>query len=247
MLFSVSNLQKYWKVEPQGVLHVGAHLAEEAESYEKNRWLPVIWVEGQEELVTSLRNTLDPELHSVIQSYVWDSSKVELTFKKTNNSQSSSLLDMGSHSSDYPDVYITDEYKVVTTKLDDILPKDSVFDFVNLDLQGVELRALQGLAKRLSQIKWIYTEVNEREVYKECTLIDELDDYLSLHNFKRVATRWVAGKGWGDALYVRNDVKIPNKYFLQRTILQSNWKLISLSGKIKRLLNPFQTKYNEFD
>jgi hypothetical protein len=32
----VSELSKYWNIAPTGVLHVGAHLGEEASDYEKN-------------------------------------------------------------------------------------------------------------------------------------------------------------------------------------------------------------------
>lgn len=247
MLFSVSNLEKYWKVEPQGVLHVGAHLAEESESYEKQKWTPIIWVEGQEELVTKLQTRLNPEQHAVFQAYVWDSSGVSLTFKKTSNSQSSSLLEMGSHSIDYPEVLVTEEYRVVTTKLDDILPTGNTFDFVNLDIQGVELKALQGLVKHFSHIQWIYTEVNQKLVYKECTLINDLDAYLKIHNFRRVATRWVDGKGWGDALYVRSEKQIPRRYFLHRMALQSNWRLISFLIRCKRLVAGTRSKEKNLD
>lgn len=245
MLFSVSNLHKYWNVEPQGVLHVGAHMAEEASAYVEQNWTPVIWIEGQELLVTKLRTRLNPKEHTVIQAYVWDSTGVHLTFKKTNNSQSSSLLEMGSHSTDYPDVLVTEEYDVVTQKLDDLLPVGKNFDFVNLDIQGVELKALQGLEKHLPQVNWIYTEVNKKQVYKDCTLIDDLDKYLKHHKFKRVATRWVDTKGWGDALYVTNNRKIPKRYFLHRFVLQSNWRIFSLLIRCRNFVIGERLKVNK--
>jgi FkbM family methyltransferase len=233
MLFSVSRLKKYWNIKPTGVLHVGAHEAEEAPDYEKENWFPVIWVEGQVDLVKRLKARLDPSRHTVIQAFVWDKSGEILTFKQTNNSQSSSLLDFGSHATDYPNVRVQDEYKVITSRLDTALPTLGEFDFINLDLQGVELQALVGLGGRIDKAKWIYTEVNKKQVYKNCTLVTDLDQYLKQHQFRRVATRWVRGKGWGDALYVHRKVGIPQKYKLQRFYMQLDWEMVSTYSLVK--------------
>lgn len=236
MLFSVSNLRKYWNIRPTGVLHVGAHEAEEAAEYEKANWIPVIWVEGQVELANTLKARLDHSRHTVIQAFVWDKSGEVLTFKQTNNSQSSSLLDFGSHSKDYPNVVVQNEYAVTTSRLDAALPKSAKFDFINLDLQGVELQALVGLGQQISEAKWIYTEVNKKNVYKKCTLVRDLDLFLKQHQFRRVATRWVRGKGWGDALYVHRKVDIPKVYALQRFYLQLDWVMTSTYSLAKQFI-----------
>lgn len=228
MLFSVANLTKYWNIQPSGVLHVGAHEAEEATDYEQANWLPVVWVEGQSALVEKIRTRLDPKSHRVFQAFVWDISGEVLKFKQTNNSQSSSLLDFGTHAEDYPYVSVQEEYAVTTSCLEDVVPLDCQFEFINLDLQGVELQALKGLGKKIENAKWIYTEVNKKQVYKGCTMVSDLDEYLSKFNFKRVVTRWVYGKGWGDALYVRRDIKLPTNYILQRVSMSVVWNLISI-------------------
>ena len=106
MLIPVRELVNTLGIMPNGVLHVGAHLAEEAPEYENFRWVPVIWVESQQELVKEVRNKLDPSLHTVIEATVWDISNQKLVFKKTNSSQSSSLLNLGTHLSDYPDITV---------------------------------------------------------------------------------------------------------------------------------------------
>lgn len=233
MLFSVTKLSKYWAIEPSGVLHVGAHEAEEAIDYELAGWLPVIWVEGQALLAEKIRTRLDPKFHDVFQAFVWDTSGEVMSFKKTNNSQSSSLLEFGTHADDYPDVKCTEEYTITTSRLDDLLPLNQQFDFINLDLQGVELQALRGLGKKIEKTKWIYTEVNKKQVYKDCTMISDLDNYLNEYNFKRVVTRWVYGKGWGDALYIRKGEKIPSIYILQRFLMQIRWHSDSILAIMK--------------
>jgi hypothetical protein len=55
----------------------------------------------------------------------------------------------------------------------------------------------------MENIQWIYSEVNKREVYKDCATIDQLDEYLKSFGFVRVATRWAFRSGWGDALWIK--------------------------------------------
>ena len=57
----------------------------------------------------------------------------------------------------------------------------------------------------LNNFNYIITEVNNQYCYKDCCLIDEIDDYLKKYNFIRKETSWACfGKvGWGDALYIK--------------------------------------------
>jgi hypothetical protein len=74
---------------------------------------------------------------------------------------------------------------------------------LNLDIQGVELRALKSLGNYLENIDYIYTEVNSDYVYEKCDLIGDIDQYLSTFGFKRVETSWFGDCKWGDAFYVK--------------------------------------------
>ncbi len=49
-----------------------------------------------------------------------------------------------------------------TQLLKDILPKyeDIHFNFLNLDIQGAELKALKSMGDYLNNVDYIYTEVN---------------------------------------------------------------------------------------
>jgi FkbM family methyltransferase len=201
MLFSVSELGQNFNVHPNGVLHVGAHKAEESLEYQKHGWGNVVWVEAQPDLVIDLVNRLSASENTVIEAAVWDESGIKLEFNVASNGESSSLLEFGSHAESYPQIKYESSIVVFTKRLDEIIPIGQFADFLNVDVQGVELKALQGLGSRIKEFKWVYTEVNKSEVYKDCTLIGDLDDYLGEQGFKRISTRWVFGKGWGDALY----------------------------------------------
>ena len=82
----------------------------------------------------------------------------------------------------------------------------SRYSFWNFDIQGAELLALKGATKSIQHVKALYIEVNEKELYKNCALIDEIDAFLATYHFTRVATR-MTDHGWGDALYIANDEK----------------------------------------
>jgi hypothetical protein len=75
-----------------------------------------------------------------------------------------------------------------------------------LDIQGAELLALKGFGDFLNKISKVYVEVNTNYLYKNCSLIQEIDDYLLKFKFKRVETNMTQFE-WGDAFYIK-DVNI---------------------------------------
>jgi hypothetical protein len=47
--------------------------------------------------------------------------------------------------------------------------------------------------------------VNTAEVYKGCGQLNEVDDFLKTHGFKRVKTE-LTNEYWGDAIYIKNKI-----------------------------------------
>jgi len=74
---------------------------------------------------------------------------------------------------------------------------------LNIDIQGAELLALKSMDNILSNFDYLYLEVNKDHVYKNCCLVEEIDNYVQKYNFKRVETKWNLNHGWGDALYIK--------------------------------------------
>ena len=77
------------------------------------------------------------------------------------------------------------------------------YNFINIDIQGAELLAFKGASEILKNIQGIYTEVNFKELYKNCCLVKDLDSYLKKFGFKRILTTRPMHKSCGDALYLR--------------------------------------------
>lgn len=233
MLIPVRELIRNFEVSPVGVLHVGAHKAEESTDYNLHGWGNVVWVEAQPELVQQLKLILPSEGNTVIEAAVWNESNVDFEFHIASNGESSSLLELGSHAKSYPDIKYDRTVKIKTKRLDEVIPRERFADFLNVDVQGVELKALEGLGDRISEFKWIYTEVNSSEVYKECTLIEDLDAFLNEKGFSRVTTRWVFGVGWGDAMYVNNSSQGIKVRRVAVKIEDLKWLLRQLASRIK--------------
>lgn len=203
MLVKPIDLSRYWNIVPHGVLHVGAHMGEEKLLYEEAAWSPVIWVEAQPELVKYLEQQFEGTSDQVICATIWDENDITLKLNISSNSGSSSLLEFGTHKDSYPQISFTKEIDVKTSRLDRVLNSEHLPNFLNLDIQGVELQALRSLGDLINKLDYIYVEVNTKEVYKDCTKLVELDKYLTKHGFKRVITRRYLRHGWGEALYVR--------------------------------------------
>lgn len=193
----------------EGVLHVGAHKAEEVNEYVANglaRESRIIWVEAQPDLAQELTATLDPSQNKVYCGVAWDVTGEKLTFNVTSKTASSSLFNLAEHRNLYPDIEIIEKIEITTIRLDELLDRDDKFDFLILDIQGAESRALKGLGDRLNGVNWIYTEVSKRELYEGATLFLELEEQLRDRGFVRVFTAWDRRAGWGDALYARKSV-----------------------------------------
>lgn len=196
---------------PKKVVHIGAHMGEEAESYKNNGVEEVIWFEANRSLLRDLEDNLKKYRirQKIIPVALWDENK-ELDFKITNNLQSSSFLDLGTHSHHYPEVVVEKSEKVLAYRLDSIVTSMpelfpfTDFDFVNIDTQGAELNILRGMGVYVFQdsVKGVYVEVNVEEVYKGAPTISQIDKFLMQGGFFRMKTR-ITTKGWGDALYVR--------------------------------------------
>lgn len=209
MILNVDDVYKaflYNNINITGIFHVGAHECEELLFYNsfgvKNE--DIVWVDAVESKVTDATNR---GIVNVYNALITDKDDEYVYFNISNNIQSSSILEFGTHSEEHPWVVYTDKVFKKSITVDTFFEKNeldaSKYNFWNFDIQGAELIALKGATKSLQYVKALYLEVNEKELYKGCALIDEIDDFLSKHNFKRVLTK-ITQHGWGDALYLKS-------------------------------------------
>lgn len=204
ILIPFKELCYLYNLKISGILHIGAHECEELNDYEE--YIPrnkILWIEAMKDKV--ILNKIRYENLMIEQAIVSDCEE-NVKFNVSNNGQSSSFLEFGIHKLTYPNIDYIYSYNEKTKTMNEILKNysDFQFNFINLDIQGTELKALKGMDYYLKFVDYIYTEVNSCEVYKGCTIISDLDDYLNNYGFKRVKTSWVEDKTWGDAFYIRD-------------------------------------------
>lgn len=207
MLIPIEDVKKILdsnNIDVTGVFHVGAHECEELEAYKSLGIEPhnIVWIDA---IPSKVERAMQLGIPNVYHAVVSDGDDQMVEFHVSNNGQSSSLLEFGTHAQEHPGIVYVDTLQQRTTTIDRFFQRTnfdpSTYSFWNLDIQGAELMALRGAMQSLSHVKALYLEVNEKELYKGCALLPEMDAYLSSYNFKRVLTS-MTPHGWGDALYV---------------------------------------------
>jgi FkbM family methyltransferase len=210
MLIDIEQIQKVlvWKnINITGCFHVGAHECEELNSYNNLGIIDndVIWIDAVPTKVDEAKKRGIPNVYNAV---ITNKDDEDITFNVSNNIQSSSVLEFGTHTQEHPSIVFVDKIEQKTITVDTFFERNhldaSKYNFWNFDIQGAELLALKGATKSLQYAKLLYLEVNEKELYKNCALIHEIDNFLTQYNFKRVITT-MTEHGWGDAIYVLDD------------------------------------------
>mgnify|MGYP001301683547 CR=1 FL=1 len=230
MLIPFKNLLINKKIK--GIIHIGAHELEEMKDYLKKGINRIIWVEANPEKYKYIEKKIQKFNLMDLAKIAAGSKERNTKLNIANNGQSSSILEFGTHAKSYPNIYYTSQISVPEMPIDkwiDINIKDRKnYNFINIDIQGYELEALKGMRKQIKFADYIYLEVNFKEVYKNCCNLEKIDDFLKKFNFHRVGT-YRTIKGWGDAIYTKEDVLISKLYYL---VLIPIIRLIRIPKKI---------------
>lgn len=212
MLIELDYLYEKYHINPTGVIHIGASLGQESETYHKHG-LKVIWIEAIRDIYKQLcRNVVKYTGTISINACVTDKDGDIVDFNISNNDgQSSSLFEFGTHLTAHPGIVFKEKTRLQTARVDTLLKQRKIdqheYDFLNLDIQGAELLALKGTD--LTHVRYVYIEVNERELYKGIPLLPEIDQYLKQYDLHRVETKMTTW-GWGDAFYIRKQREMNN-------------------------------------
>ena len=202
MLIPLNCLVQKYNIKFNSILHVGAHLCEEIHDYEQ--YIPrnkIIWIEA---LIDKVIISKEKYPGIFIEHAAVSNTREIVKFNRSNNGQSSSILEFGLHKKFHPDVNYVDHFYIETSLLKNIIPlyNDLYINFINLDIQGNELNALKGMGDYLNFVEYVYTEINTDYVYEGCCLVGELGYYLTQFGFIRVETT-MTDCMWGDAFYIK--------------------------------------------
>jgi len=205
-------ISKY-NIVVNGVFHIGAHECEELSFYNSmgltNK--DIIWIDALDSKIENAKNRGIP---NVYKGVITDKDDEEVSFNVSNNNyvannnESSSVLEFGTHSNEHPYVVYVNKIAEKSITVDTFFNRNNIdgskYNFWNFDIQGAELMALKGAVKNIQHVNILYIEVNEKELYKKCGLIHEIDAFLEEYKFKRVLTNMTC-HGWGDAIYIKEE------------------------------------------
>ena len=214
MLINFNDLFLLKKVN--GIIHIGAHELEELSCYLKRNVSRVIWIEANPEKYELINRKIKNFENMVLGKFAAGSKKSLGNLNLANNKQSSSLLELGTHLNNYPEVkynsIIEIEIKKVDEWIDENFNNKYLYNFINIDIQGFELEALKGMTNQLRIAEYVYLEVNFEQVYKNCPELQDIDKFLKKFGFSRIALR-KTNAGWGDAFYSKNNIWISRFYY----------------------------------
>ena len=222
MLIQLKDILVKYGLSPKGVIHVGAHWAEEHEDYLKCGLEKFVYVEPCEAAFKKMLMKFGAELISFEGIYgmcceFFDKNVTLVNIacgssefgsvmyvSNDNQGQSNSLLKPKLHLEQHPEVVFNDAEAVKVMPLDNAPFLKGWYDMLVMDVQGYEGNVLKGATQTLKHINIIYTEVNRGQTYAGNMEIEEMDELLKGHGFERVETYWPSPNWtWGDAVYIK--------------------------------------------
>ena len=203
MILPLDKLIIKYKLDIQGVIHIGAHWGQEYFDYVKSGVKSMLFFEPVASNYEKLLKTISKKKNAkTFNLALGNEVGTKKMYIETYKGQSCSLLEPALHLKLYPNIKFDSRETVKIDKLDNIDFDHNLHNMINVDVQGFELEVFKGAVKTLESIDIIYTEVNFKEIYKNCCLVGVLDDFLKRFGFIRILTS-DQPKAWGDALYLK--------------------------------------------
>ena len=212
MIFNLQQVQRATGAKITGVIHVGAFVGEELSDYRSLGLDNTILFEPQEMLYDMVKFKCWPTEKVFNVALGSEEKETEMFISDRKGGwrhgagASSSILEPKDHLNLHPEVTFPKKQTISIKRFDEVVESEGLdisnHNMLNIDVQGYELEVLKGIGDHLNQIELIIIEVNRTEVYKDCALIEDIDDYVSKFGFRRFYVEW-STPGWGDAIYIK--------------------------------------------
>lgn len=237
-------LAKYG-TKPKHLLHIGAHLLEEFETYESMGITNVSWVEANTKL-EPVNSKKFPNAR-VLYRAVTDVDDSTIILNLTTNSVSSSIFHIDPTSS-FSQVIESESIEVHTASLDSVYSwacdsANQAVDCILVDVQGAEGLILKGHCRALYQIHALVIEVSHQTFYLGADEYSNIKYMLKSAGLRKVTSFINPLTGHGDELWFSN--KIDSKLFLKLTLfgkfrevllfLTRSYDILILSKKHKKV------------
>jgi FkbM family methyltransferase len=195
------------------VIHVGANTGQEREYYRK-LGLRVLWIEPIPRVFEELKlNLVEFPKQQAIQALVTDKDNETYDFHVANNNgASSSILEIKECRDIWPSIDFEGSISLNSTTLTSLLLDQnidiSLYDSLVMDTQGTELLVLKGGESILKHFHYVKTEVADFESYAGCCRLDDIKEFMRMHDFHEFSRHAFAhrckGGAYYDVVYMRN-------------------------------------------
>lgn len=176
----VGRIQNSLINQSKGILHIGAHIGQERNTYNALK-KPVLWIEAIPEIFTILASNISGLYEQVaLCVLLGDIEESPTKFHLASNQlASSSLFEFGSQKG-FKSLNMTGEIDLEMRRLDHVCSKNDLrrYNHWVIDVQGAEMKVLQGAGKLIEQCESLLIEVSTREVYASGTTWPDLRSYL---------------------------------------------------------------------
>jgi FkbM family methyltransferase len=176
----------------RGVLHIGAHLCQEADAYNLFQ-KKVIWIEANPDIYNESKDKISFYRNQQIYcALLGDGEIKDRTFFISNDyGASSSLFEFNQNYRDVsvlnPDLKMKKKITLPMLRLETFVEKNNIniseFNYWVLDVQGSELLVLKGAENLLRSCDYLLIEVHKVPIYSQGVLFQELKNWLKLRNF----------------------------------------------------------------
>lgn len=210
-----------------GLIHIGAHHIQELELYESMGIQCVLWIEGDEAAILNARKKLEsskPRNHNIlVKGFCSNVASESVLFKASNNGASTSILRPLEHRAIFPEIkFQTTECKTVIgdhimEELDSAWARKCNFKLMVIDVQGAELKVLQGFSSTLNRLNGLIVEIGLSNLYKDQASLEQINKFLATRNFVPISAEFNPSQGFGEVLYLRNKINVPNRFKLFRS------------------------------
>lgn len=170
--------------DAKGVLHIGAHLGQEASFYEKCK-VPVIWFEASPHIFPKLQeNIKDYKNQRAILQLLGDQNDILVKFRiSSNDGASSSIYDISPTENS---LFTFEESIDLKMKRLDSIPETQQIKSLKhwvIDVQGAEIAVLKGAGDLINYCNSIFIEVKRTSTYIGGSTWSEIVTFLREKGF----------------------------------------------------------------
>lgn len=210
----LAECMNHYGFRPRGIVHAGAHYAQEMDEYLALQPDLIVWIEGDPAHVPDLDRIIASRVNRatrqiVIEALITDHDGGVVDFHRFSNNGASSSIFRGTDllRQTWPGLDETGETVALRAwRLATVLEARGLvpaqIDVLVFDLQGAELLALNGAGAFLEAASFVEVETSLCEFYTGGVMASELDIFLTGRGFQRITEFQLHG----DTVYRRNPI-----------------------------------------